>query len=134
MFLNNGQLPNADFLWTLIVDFNQSPTTSISQTSAPKLNLLCFVTCWVICYVYESAALSLPSPRAFFAFLITERLSTAISELSRSLEQASVKTKGILILICYRLHNRATRDIAAEAGLRTPTIADPLSQLAAILT
>ena len=31
-----------------------------------------------------SAALSLPSPRAFFAFLITERLSP----LSRSLEQA----------------------------------------------
>ena len=27
-----------------------------------------------------SAALSLPSPRAFFAFLITERLSTTISE------------------------------------------------------
>ena len=32
-----------------------------------------------------SAALSLPSPRAFFAFLITERLSP----LSRSLEQAN---------------------------------------------
>ena len=27
-----------------------------------------------------SVALSLPSPRAFFAFLITERLSTTISE------------------------------------------------------
>ena len=27
-----------------------------------------------------SAALSLPNPRAFFAFLITERLSTTISE------------------------------------------------------
>ena len=27
-----------------------------------------------------SAALSLPSPRAFFAFLISERLSTTISE------------------------------------------------------
>ena len=27
-----------------------------------------------------SAALSLPSPRAFFAFLFTERLSTTISE------------------------------------------------------
>ena len=35
-----------------------------------------------------SAALSLPSPRAFFAFLITERLSP----LSRSLEQAMFKT------------------------------------------
>ena len=34
-----------------------------------------------------SAALSLPSPRTFFAFLITERLSP----LSRSLEQASVR-------------------------------------------
>ena len=28
-----------------------------------------------------SAAMSLPSPRAFFAFLITERLFTTISEL-----------------------------------------------------
>ena len=36
-----------------------------------------------------SAALSLPSPRAFFAFLITERLSPP----SRSLEQAMVKAE-----------------------------------------
>ena len=36
-----------------------------------------------------SAALSLPSPRSFFAFLITERLSTTISE-PGTVEQAIV--------------------------------------------
>ena len=51
-----------------------------------------------------SATLSLPSLRAFFAFLITERLSTTISVLlndfpppSRSLEQASQAASNGLV-------------------------------------
>ena len=54
----------------LIVTIDQSEGISAADISEQAVKKM----------LSGSAALSLPSPRAFFAFLITERLSTTISE------------------------------------------------------
>ena len=44
-----------------------------------------------------AAGLSLPSPRAFFAFLITERLSTTISEPGTDYRKRGGRSKEVIV-------------------------------------